>query len=191
MLFFKIALHLLQTLQTLYFAVALLNDIIGTNERSPKKAPFIRKIKDALFSLAFPVALYVSGAFWTIYAIDKDLIFPEVVAKVTPVWANHVMHTFVGVFIIVELLFAARNYPSRKVTVSLTFTFILGYLIYLHLSYLKCGVWIYPLLDVLPWHLRTVFFVLSTLVAMFISIVGEKLDSIVNPKKDNAKHKKR
>ncbi|CAG5048379.1 unnamed protein product [Parnassius apollo] len=102
-------------MQIAYHTIAFLNDIFGSNDPSPKKKPLIRLIKDTLFSLAFPVAIYVSVAFWSIYAVDKDLIFPDSVEKLYPTWMNHVMHTTVSIFMFLELLMTYRNYPSRAV----------------------------------------------------------------------------
>ncbi|CAG4972910.1 unnamed protein product [Colias eurytheme] len=80
-------------LQALYMTTAFLNDVIGTNEVSPRKPPAIRQIKDIIFGLAYPSAIYVSIAFWGIYHVQKDLIYPEHVERAYPPWLNHVMHT--------------------------------------------------------------------------------------------------
>ncbi|CAH0726288.1 unnamed protein product, partial [Brenthis ino] len=68
-------------LQTVYHFIAFLNDIAGSNAPSSKRPPIIRRIKDVLFTLSFCVAIYVSFAFWSIYAIDKELIFPDHISK--------------------------------------------------------------------------------------------------------------
>ncbi|KAI5639624.1 FAR-17a/AIG1-like protein domain-containing protein [Phthorimaea operculella] len=179
------------TLQTFYFAVAFLNDILGTNERVPKKTSLLRNFKDALFSLAFPIALYVFLAFWSIYFIDRDLIFPDALAKAMPVWCNHVMHTTIAPFIMTELLFSPRKYPSRTVGVSLIIAFTLSYLSYLNFVFQKTGTWVYPVLDVLNWPLRIVFFAFSTLFSIGMYILGENIDAVVNSPKQKVKAKKR
>ncbi|GBP16731.1 Androgen-dependent TFPI-regulating protein [Eumeta japonica] len=77
-------------LQTLYFAIAVLNDLIGTNESWPKKTPLITRLRDTIFSsIAFPLAIFVAFTFWSIYAIDRELIFPRALDAVFPVWSNH------------------------------------------------------------------------------------------------------
>lgn len=79
-----ISLHL-QIIQALYYIVSLVNDFVGTNELVPRRAPAIRKFKDWLLStLAFPVALNVGITFWTLYAIDRELVFPKVLDPVFP-----------------------------------------------------------------------------------------------------------
>lgn len=154
--------------------------MFGSSARAPKKAPFIRKIKDTMFSLAFPIALYVFLAFWAIYAIDKELILPEKVQKVMPNWCNHVMHTLIFPNIIFELILSPRSYPSRKIGVSLIIAFNGAYLAYLCFAFAKTGTFVYPFLDVMPWPLRIIFFSLSIGSGILMYIVGEKIDSYVN-----------
>lgn len=75
----------LQIIQALYYIISLVNDFVGTNELVPKRPPAIRKFKDWLLStLAFPVALNVGVTFWTLYAIDRELVFPKVLDPVFP-----------------------------------------------------------------------------------------------------------
>ncbi|CAB3231454.1 unnamed protein product [Arctia plantaginis] len=100
-------------LQTVYFTIALLNDIFGTNATAPKKPPLIRKIKDTVFSLSFTIAIYVATAFWGLYIVNKELIFPDDIEIEFPSWLNHTMHTFIVPFILIELFISNRNYPSR------------------------------------------------------------------------------
>ncbi|XP_026757321.2 androgen-dependent TFPI-regulating protein-like [Galleria mellonella] len=168
-------------LQTLYFCVSFLNDIIGTNEVAPKRTPLIRNIKDILFSVAFPIALYVSVAFWGIYAIDKPLVFPEMLEKIFPAWLNHTMHTFITVFLIIELLVTKRNYPSRITGSTITIVFVVSYIIWMHVLHARTGAWPYPIFDVLNLPMRFVFCGFSTILGLGIYIVGEKLNSIVSP----------
>lgn len=69
----------------MYFTICLLNDFIGTNEVAPKRMPLIRKVKDyTLAAFAFPVALNVGVTFWTLMAIDRELVFPKALDAVFP-----------------------------------------------------------------------------------------------------------
>ncbi|CAG9788734.1 unnamed protein product [Diatraea saccharalis] len=59
-------------LQTVYFTVALCNDLFGNNEPTHSDKPIVRRIKDTIFtSLAFPLAMFVGITFWCIYAVDR------------------------------------------------------------------------------------------------------------------------
>lgn len=68
----------LQIVQAVYFTICLINDFIGTNDIQPKKTPTIRKVKDYLLAaFAFPLATNVGLTFWSLMAIDRELIFPK------------------------------------------------------------------------------------------------------------------
>ncbi|XP_034841110.1 androgen-dependent TFPI-regulating protein-like [Maniola hyperantus] len=166
-------------LQTVYHFVAFLNDVVGTNVQSPKKTPIIRQIKDTLFSIAFPTAIYVSLAFWSIYAIDKELIFPERIEKLYHPALNHVMHTTVSVFIIIELFTSYRNYPSRKLGYIVTYLFYVSYLVWFFVVYAQTGAWVYPVFEPLNWPLRFLFIALSLSIATGLYIFGEKVNNFV------------
>ncbi|XP_039764781.1 androgen-induced gene 1 protein-like [Pararge aegeria] len=166
-------------LQTVYHFVAFLNDVFGTDARSPKKRPAIRQIKDTLFALVFPTAIYVSVAFWGIYFTDKELIFPERIEKLYHPALNHVMHTTVTVFIIIELFTSYRNYPSRNIGYLMTFSLYISYILWFFVIYAKTGAWVYPVFEPLNWPMRFVFIALSLVVASGLYILGEKVNNYV------------
>lgn len=66
-------------MQAVYYTICLINDLIGTNEVLPRKQlPTIRKVKDYMFAaLALPVALNVGSTFWSLMAVDRELVFPK------------------------------------------------------------------------------------------------------------------
>ncbi|XP_047987464.1 androgen-induced gene 1 protein-like [Leguminivora glycinivorella] len=172
-------------LQTIYFTLSVLNDYIGTNADQSKHASLLRTIKDTLFVLAFPVALYVTSAFWGIYAVDKDLIFPDWLAKLVPSWVNHTMHTFILLFIALELVITYRRYPSRAVGYSIVILFNLMYTIWFHCIYYQTGVWVYPIYSVLNWPARVGLQLASTSTALGFYVLGEKLNDFVWTKVHN------
>ncbi|CAH0404607.1 unnamed protein product [Chilo suppressalis] len=168
-------------LQTVYFFVALLNDLVGSSEASPRKPPLIRLLKDTLFGLAFTMAVYVAGSFWSIYHFDKELIFPERIAKLFPTWLNHSMHTVVALSILLELLLTNKTYPPRKVGVTVALTFFVSYLVWMHILYERMGAWPYPIFSVLNLPARIVFFIASIAIGLSFYVLGEKLNSFVCP----------
>lgn len=177
---FKYLTYLDALIQTAYFILALLNDVFGTNEPSPSYKPAIRRVKDTVFSaLAFPLAVFVAVTFWGIYAVDRELILPRNIDPVFPLWLNHVMHTNILVFILIELLTSFRMYPSRKLGLSILTFFMLSYLLWIHIIYFKTGSWVYPVLNVLNWPLRVFFYVFCLGLTYFAYNVGEKVNKIV------------
>ncbi|XP_047521547.1 androgen-induced gene 1 protein-like [Pieris napi] len=167
-------------LQTAYFTVALLNDIIGTDEPMPANKPFIRRMKDAIFSaLAFPLSMFVGITFWGIYAVDRELILPRAIDAYFPLWLNHVMHSNIVVFVLIELVSTFRMYPKRKVGLSILTLFMLGYAIWIHTIYFKTGSWVYPVLSVINWPVRVLFYIFSLGFAWSLYSVGETLNTAV------------
>ncbi|XP_063358690.1 androgen-induced gene 1 protein-like [Cydia amplana] len=176
-------------LQTLYFTVSVLNDYIGTNVDHPKQSSILRSIKDTMFILAFPIALYVTSFFWGIYAIDKELIFPDWIAKLIPSWVNHTMHSLVLLFIAFELVITYRRYPSRSVGYSIVVCFNFMYTFWFHYIYYQTGVWVYPIYGVLNWPARVGLQLTSTTLAIGFYLLGEKLNEFVWTKGDTKKVK--
>ncbi|KAM3962781.1 androgen-dependent TFPI-regulating protein-like [Aphomia sociella] len=169
------------TVQTIYFAVAFLNDLIGTNEPTPKRKHLIRTIKDIMFSLAFPIALFVSIAFWGLYIVAKPLVFPEVIEKIFPMWLNHSFHSMITVFMIAELLVTKKNYPSRTTGCMMLALFGGAYLVWIHVLYTRVGAWPYPIFDVLNLPMRIAFCGVSGLFGMAMYVFGEKLNAQMCP----------
>ena len=167
-------------IQTTYFTLALLNDIIGNNEPSPSEKPLIRRVKDTVFSaLAFPLAIFVGVSFWGIYAIDRELILPRVMDAYFPTWLNHVMHSNIIVFILIELLTSFRMYPKRKVGLSILSAFMVCYLVWIHVIYFNTGIWVYPILNVLNWPVRVCFYIFCLALTCGAYSLGETINRAV------------
>lgn len=167
-------------IQTAYFTLALLNDLFGTNEPSPSHKPLVRRAKDTVFSaLAFPLAMFVGVTFWGIYAVDRELILPKSIDPYFPLWLNHVMHTNIIVFILIDLLTSFRMYPPRKVGISILTSFMLCYLVWIHIIYFNTNSWVYPILNVLNWPVRVFFYVFCLGLACFAYTLGEKINKSV------------
>lgn len=172
--------HLNAMIQTLYFIVALLNDIIGNNEPTPSDKPLIRRIKDIMFSaLAFPVAMFVGVTFWGIYAVDRELILPRSFDPYFPTWLNHVLHTNIVGCILIDLMTSFRMYPRKKLGLSILCMFMLGYMIWIHIIYFKTGSWVYPILNVINWPLRVIFYLCCLGLVCGLYNIGETLNKTV------------
>lgn len=68
--------------------------------------------------------------FWGLYAIDRELVFPKILDSYFPQWLNHVMHTNIVVFSVIELVSSFRSYPTRKEGLGTLTLFMLVYLIW-------------------------------------------------------------
>lgn len=177
---FKYLTYLNAMLQTVYFTVALMNDVFGSNESTSSNKPLIRRCKDILFSaLAFPLSLFVGITFWGIYAVDRELILPKIMDEFFPTWLNHVMHSNIVIFTVIELATSFRMYPRRKVGLSILTTFMLFYVIWIHVIYYKTGSWVYPILSVLNWPIRIFFYLFSLSLVFGLYTLGESLNKSI------------
>ena len=101
-------------LQFAYFIIAFANDIFGTQAKNKESSSHIQSVRDFLFStIAFPVGSFVTIAFWGIYLVDRNLIFPPALDKWFPPITNHMMHTTPLVGQVFEILLAYHIHPKR------------------------------------------------------------------------------
>ena len=65
------------------------------NRRKPngERGTLVRAEDFFFASLSFPIGMFVGLAFWGLYAIDRELVFPLALDKIVPVWVNHALHT--------------------------------------------------------------------------------------------------
>lgn len=132
-----------------------------------------------LTCLAFPLSMFVGLTFWLIYFIDRELVLPKALDPYFPTWLNHVMHTNIMVFVLIELFTTFRRYPSRRQGFTILASFMLTYLVWMLTIHTVSGFWVYPVLDVLNWPLRVVFFLSLFVLAIGLYLVGEKLNALV------------
>lgn len=170
-----------QILQAFYFSLALVNDFIGTNERDVKDRPLIRRIKDFTYSaFAFPLAMNVAILFWTIYAFDRDMVLPEAADAIFPSWLNHILHTNVAVFIVIEMLVLHRQYPDRKSGILGLMAFNFAYLVWGHITRYYAGRWVYPILEVLDAYSKVAFYVFTlAILPLAFYFLGENLNVMI------------
>ena len=54
------------------------------------------QIRDYYFAtLAFPIGQFVGIIFWTLWHINRELVFPKAFDSIFPSYINHLMHTVV------------------------------------------------------------------------------------------------
>jgi len=173
--------------QLLYFAIALLNDFFGSNVSDPSKSSKLQKARDYVFSsMAFPLAVFVSGTFWAIYAYDRELIFPVKIEKYYPFPTNQMMHTTPIVGQVIELLLTCHIYPSRKVGLATMFSLFLSYLSWICIIAYLGGFWVYGVLQVMSTPVRIVFITVCCLLGSSFYFVGELANSVMWNKHQSA-----
>lgn len=92
-------------------------------------------------------------------------------------WLNHVMHTNVMVFIVLEMFASYRKYPARKQAVTTLFVFNIAYIVWVHVIKYMSGRWVYPVLDVFNLPQRIGFLTFMCIFGMSFYFVGEFLNN--------------
>ncbi|XP_034080655.1 androgen-dependent TFPI-regulating protein [Gymnodraco acuticeps] len=161
-------------LQMLFFGVAALSDLQAGN----KAESTLNRCKDLLFSVfAFPVGTFVVVLFWTIFAYDRELVYPATIDTFFPPWMNHAMHTLVLPFLLGEVVVQPHIYPQTKHALQALGGVGAAYLFWIIWVYLSVGIWVYPLLAHFstPGLVGLFFFNMSVVVLLYL--LGNKLNS--------------
>jgi len=113
-------------LQLIYFSISFLNNFFGSNALDRDNSTTLQKIRDFIFAtLGFPIGQFVGIVFWTLFYIDRELVFPEVLDKLFPNYINHMMHTTVIPAQLLELILLYHIYPSRLKGMATSYLFCL------------------------------------------------------------------
>ncbi|XP_061692791.1 androgen-dependent TFPI-regulating protein isoform X1 [Syngnathoides biaculeatus] len=163
-------------LQMVFFGLAAVNDL----HHGKNSASTLNRCTDLMFSIfAFPVGMFVVVLFWTIFAYDRELVYPATIDAFLPPWTNHAMHTFVLPLVLGEFLVQYHAYPQTKCALATLGLVGLGYLFWIVWVYVSAGIWVYPLLG----HFSAVglvgFFCFNMSVVTLFYLLGDKLNSQV------------
>ena len=134
-------------------------------------------------SFIFPFVFDVGGMFWLLYAIDRELVLPKAIDAFFPWWLNNFVHTNIMVFCLIEMILTYHKYPCRKSALIGLSIVIFAYLTWIHVIYYNTNVWVYPVLAVLNWPQRILFYVFTSAVPTLFYYFGEFLNNIVWNKK--------
>ncbi|XP_076046416.1 androgen-induced gene 1 protein-like isoform X2 [Oratosquilla oratoria] len=164
-------------LQCLFFGLALLNDIIGSSSRDPRKQTTLQKIIDFLFAtLVFSCGAFVTTSFWSLYNINRDLIYPKIFDTWFPVWLNHNIHTTPLIGVIMESYLTYHKYPSRGKGFFTVAFFCLAYLVWVCYIAHVSNHWVYPILAKLTVIGRVAFISAMCILVGIFYLAGEKLN---------------
>lgn len=167
-------------IQMVYFGISFLNNIFGTHATDPMSASKLQKIRDFFFAtLAFPIGQFVGIVFWTLFYINRELVFPVAFDKFFPNYINHMMHTTVIPAQLLELVLLYHIYPSKKKGIFTTFFFCALYLSWTLVVAHVGGVWVYPIFQVLEPVPRAAFMLFCAMFGGLLYLGGELLNNIV------------
>ena len=139
---FKFLTHINVSLQFGFFAVQLLADL------SP--GPFkkvLQRLTDLVFTtMVLPLAIFIPVSFWGLYAIDRNLIYPEVFDKVVPPYINHFLHTAILLWALCEVYLVHHHFPSTRWAAVVIFTYSLAYCSWVVYLYVTTNWWCYSVM---------------------------------------------
>ncbi|XP_041922253.1 androgen-dependent TFPI-regulating protein [Alosa pseudoharengus] len=170
-------------LQMVFFGLAALNDLQSSGKG-------LRMARDLLFSVyTFPVGMFVVVLFWSIFAYDRQLVYPASLDNFFPPWINHAMHTFVFPILFGEILLQPHAYPKTKTGMTALGVVGLAYLSWVIWVYLSVGIWVYPLLSLLSPAGLIGFFFFNMTVVTLLYLLGQTLNSSIWGKTQKVKRK--
>lgn len=159
-------------LQMTFFGLASVKDL------QPEKKSSLNRFKDLLFAVfAFPVGMFVVLLFWSIFAYDRELVYPATIDTFFPPWMNHAMHTLVFPILMGEVLLQPHTYPKTKHALAALGFVGVTYLLWILWVYLSVGIWVYPLLRFFSSAGIVGFFFFNMTVVTLLYVVGDKLNT--------------
>jgi len=165
-------------LQFVFFSIALLSNFTHR----------LTKVRDILFaSAAFPIGMFVGIIFWSLWAVDRELVFPARYDVYIPSLVNHLMHTTVIPLQLGQLMLVKHKYPSRAIGYTITATLCMAYLAWVNIIYYYGGFWVYPVFSVLSPVQRVGFMVVCSAVGGFLYLGGELANKVIWGRKGGKK----
>jgi len=177
--------HLNVALQLAVFSLALCNDLLEMKAASGRKkaassSSSLRRLYDFLLTTAaFPIGVFVTVSFWSIWAVDRELVFPRELDAYFPPVTNHMMHTVPAFSLLAELYTSCHVFPASKLAgMAVTGVYIATYLAIAVSVHHYTGHWVYGFLEVLSFQQRNLFFAMCTGVIMLFYLMGQALDNL-------------
>ena len=162
-------------IQFITFTIALICDFISNpnNTRNKTKQPVIVSLRDTVFnSLALPIGTFVTISFWTLYAIDRELIFPVGIEEWYPIWLNHTTHTIILPIVLIDNYLVDHNRRTQKNGLTLLLSVITVYGLWILYIGIARSHWVYPVLEVMNWSSRVAFIVGNLLLMNVFYLIG-------------------
>jgi len=165
-------------IQSMYFSLAFYCDIYDRSTTAKKSR--IQQTRDYLFTtIAFTCAAVVTICFWALYAIDRNLIFPESLDSWFPSWVNHNIHTAPLFGVLLEMWLVPHTHPTRNKGLSTVCIFGASYLGFLLWTTWSSGMWTYPVLAMLPLWSKIAFLIGAYSMVCCFYIFGENLNKAI------------
>lgn len=143
---------LVQTITTL---LTLLSELMATESCR------VTRIRNLLFnSVCFPLGVFITTGFWSIFLMDTGLVWEPGMDKVNPFLKNHVLHTLPIVVVLLDSFLIDHNRRQETHGLKVLWTMITCYAVYVTFLGYYLNVWVYPYLSDLSHLMRFGFLVI-------------------------------
>lgn len=167
----KFLTHINEWVQLAFFTIQLLADL------SP--GPFkkrLQRLSDILFTtIAFPLATFVTISFWGLYALGRELVYPEVWDKAIPSYMNHFWHTTILLWVLCEIYLFHHHFPSTAWAAATIFVYSTVYISWVVYLFVKTEWWCYPFMEHLPLFVMALFFAACMFISLGLYLLGKAL----------------
>jgi len=163
----------------LFYIFSLMTHLIDS-KLGPRSGNIITynlaRIRDTIWiSMMFPLGLLVSILFWTLYHIDRDLVFPVKNDEYFPSYVNHLWHTLPLLIRVYEVFMIKRvewliDVNGKKTQIALLSAFVSAYITRICYYHSWSGMWPYAVIDVF-WDIGVHAFVGFSAV-VFMAFLG-------------------
>lgn len=170
---FKFLTHINQWFQLFFFGLQFFTDLLHVDSSTRRS---LQKLCDVFFTtVAAPTSFFIVLTFWSIWAHDRNLVYPERFDLVVPQYMNHFWHTTIAVWVVFESLLCFHRYPSIGVAACINFVINAAYLSWIVWVFLQTDFWVYPILKVLPLHYMAVFCGGCMFLSLILYFVGKAI----------------
>ena len=141
------------------------------------------------FSVSFPAMMIVCVYFWTVYFIDRELIYPVRMESIYPQWVSCIEHGLVFPIGLLNILHQPFR-MSKTLACGLIWMATFSYYAWLRHIFNVTGKWVYPFMDAMGSD--TVNYLLFPVTLVIVSLVqqlGWKLNTMAHPTKQKTKKK--
>ncbi|XP_064488453.1 androgen-dependent TFPI-regulating protein-like [Ornithodoros turicata] len=174
---YKYLTHWNLTIQTVLLLLCCIADFAP-----PETRRSVILIRDHLFlSLAMPLSLFVTVFFWTLYHVDRDFVFPDIVAMYYPVWVNHALHSTTLPILLLEASLHRHRQPKRSAGFATLMAVVVAYISLMEYLGIVHDVWVYPVLEVMEARIFVPFVTFSAVVVFVFYIWAERINIMYWP----------
>ncbi|XP_057665583.1 androgen-dependent TFPI-regulating protein-like [Diorhabda carinulata] len=169
--------------QILFMIVAIMDEVSKLMKFSLITQKRLGKTRAVMYNtILFPSTLMVMSIFWILWHTDRELVFPEILDLFFPSWLNHMLHTFIVMPIIIELILPKKyNFVKfEKSAVVLTAIFMFYQILYFSI-YFCHGVWLYAVYKVFTWPQRIMFTACQFVMVLSYQKLGIMLQNCKKP----------